>query len=62
LGAAGKRRLDGLAGGGRAAANIYVAMSGYTGAANKVQWCDLNPDGWKVVSYVFALQNEGLDG
>ena len=46
----------------RAAANIYVAMSGYTGAANKVQWCDLNPDGWLVVSYVFALQNEGLDG
>lgn len=42
----------------RAAANVYVAMSGYRDASNKVLWCDANPAGWGVVSYVFALQEE----
>jgi len=43
----------------RVAANIYVALNGYHGAANKVAWCDENPAAWELVSYVFALK-EGL--
>lgn len=46
----------------RAAANVYVALSGYQSATNKVIWCDTNPAGWEVVSYVFALQDEITNG
>lgn len=43
----------------RTARNIYTAMNGYKQAFDKVAWCNDNPTGWELVSYVLALR-EGL--
>jgi hypothetical protein len=43
----------------RAATNVYIALSGYRHATDKVGWCNANPEAWELVSYVFAMR-EGL--
>ena len=43
----------------RVARNVYVALTGYRGAADTVAWCNANPAAWELVSHVFALR-EGL--
>jgi hypothetical protein len=46
----------------RTAYNVWNAVKAWRAAKNRAQWCEANPDEWKIVQRVIVLREEAERG